>query len=140
MSEAPQGWLSWRITLWGGPTDGWTPRCLSTGWAPSHCSSAVFQKAALSAHRVINKFLHPIQSNFLAFVVYREAQKNTSAPDSCPQVSLRRAPNRHFSLKKSHGFSGESHFSAEPHLRLLKLPPVMSLMSSAKRGLNLEML
>lgn len=31
--------------------EGRTPHCLGTGWAPPRCSSAVFQKAALSAHR-----------------------------------------------------------------------------------------
>lgn len=66
---------------------------------PQHLHAAAllfFKSFFLSAHGVINKFLHPIQSNFLAFVVYRGAQKNMRAPDSCPQVSLRRAPNLHF--------------------------------------------
>lgn len=122
MREAPRGWLSWRITLWGGSTDGWTP-LQEGGWRDEpHTASAqaghlhaaallFFKSFFLSAHRVINKFLQPIQSNFLAFVVYRGAQNNVSAPDSCPQVSLRRAPNLHFSLKKYHG---ESQISSHP--------------------------
>lgn len=136
MSEAPQGWLSWRITLWGGSTDGWTP-LQEGGWRDGphtasaqaghlHAAALLFFKRLHFLLTVINKFLHPIQSNFLAFVVYRGAQKNVSAPNSCPQVSLRRAPNLLFSLKKNISWqvpnllppkiSGESHCLAEPHL------------------------